>query len=284
VRGCEWSGDNVASWSIDIIADLAVLPEELRIDVLGSRKKMLFVEGTATGRSLDHPIYSLLFPQVSVIAKESCKDVHRCVTGMVATRSEHHASAFGIVDQDGMDAVRVADLKAQGIFPLPMFAVESLYYCGDVLAAVAEQQAATLGDDPATLVLAARRQALQAISEESLAHFASRSAERKLRDQLQFAVPTRKEIVAGSRIEIAFESPYPAELAKLRALVDAGSFDAIIKGYPVRESQVFTALAKGLRFQDRSDYERAALARVTASESLRQKMRDSLGDVSALLC
>ena len=49
VRSCEWSGDNVVSWSLDIIADLDALPEELRVDVLGSRKKMLFVEGMGTG-------------------------------------------------------------------------------------------------------------------------------------------------------------------------------------------------------------------------------------------
>ena len=195
VRGCEWSGDDVASWSIDIIADLAALPEDFRIDVLGSRKKMLFVEGAGAGRSLDFPIYSLLFPQVSVIAKESCKEVHRCVTGMVATRSEHHAAAFGMVDQDGMDAGRAADLKAQGVFPLPMFAVESLYYCSDVLTAVAQQQASTLGIEPVALVSEAKRQALQTIGEESLTHLASRRAERKLRDQLQFAVPTRQEIM-----------------------------------------------------------------------------------------
>ena len=73
------------------------------------------------------------------------------------------------------------------------------------------------------------------------------------------------------------------ELAKIKALVGAGDFDAIVQRYPVRESQVLTALAKGLRFQDRGDYEKAALSRMTASESLRQKMRDSLGEISALL-
>ncbi len=283
VRGCEWSGDAVASWSIDRIADLATLPEDFRIDILGSRKKMLFVEGTEAGRSLDFPLFSLLYPQVSVIAKENCKEVHRCVTGMVATQCEHHATAYGMVDQDGMNAGQAADLKAQGVYPLPIFSVESLYYCSDVLAAVAEQQASTLGQEPLALLLGAKRRALQTIDDESLAHLASRRAERKLRDQLQFAVPTREEIIAGSRMEVAVASPYPMELAKIKALVEAGNIDAVVQGYPVRESQVLTALAKGLRFQDRGDYEKAALARVTASESLRQKMRDSLGEISALI-
>ena len=184
VRGCEWVGDNAASWSLDVISDLDNLPEHLRIDILGSRKKMLFVEGMGPGRSLDFPLYSLLFPQVSVIAKESCKEVHRCVSGMRAAASEHHASAFGLVDEDGMEEARAAELKAQGVFALPMFAVESLYYGPEALSAVAAQQASTLGGDAAALLEDAKRRAIQRTDDAALAHLASRVAERQMRDQL----------------------------------------------------------------------------------------------------
>jgi hypothetical protein len=46
----------------------AEIDETLKRDLLGARRKMLFVEGTT--RSLDAPLYSLLFPQVSVIPKK----------------------------------------------------------------------------------------------------------------------------------------------------------------------------------------------------------------------
>lgn len=283
VRGCEWAGGTVASWSLDFIPDLGKLPEDLRVDVLGSRKKMLFIEGMGSGRSLDFPLYSLLFPHVSVIAKESCKEVHRCVSGIRATETEHHALAFGMVDADGMEAGRAADLKAQWVFALPMFAVESLYYCSEVLAAVANQQASTLGADAANLLTEAKCQAVLSLNDAHLSHLASRLAERQLRDRLQFEMPTRETIVIASRVEISVDSPYPEELARIKGFASSGDLDSIVRRYPVRESGVLSALAKGLRFPDRNDYERAALVRIAASEPLRQKLLESLGDVSSLL-
>ena len=285
VRGCEWRSEAVSAWDLDVIAELSFLPESLRVDILGSRKKILFVEGVGAGRSLDYPIYSLLFPTVSVFAKESCREVHRSVAGVRAVEQHHHAVAFGMVDQDGMEANRSNDLKAEGVYALPVFAVESIYYSDAVLSAVAEQQASTLGGTGAELLDAAKRQAILSIHEKDIIHLASRVAERQLRDQLQFAYPSRQEMIDASaaNISISLESPYPTELAKMRNFVAGGDLGSIIRHYPVRESGILSALAKGLRIVDRQDYEKAALARIGASEDLRQKLRESLGQISALL-
>jgi hypothetical protein len=51
----------------------ADLPHELRSDVLGARRRILFVEGTET--SLDRPLYAILFPDVSVVPKGTAADV-----------------------------------------------------------------------------------------------------------------------------------------------------------------------------------------------------------------
>lgn len=285
VRGCEWSGDYVSSWDLDIVSNLANLPDSLRVDVLGARKKILFIEGVGVGRSLDHPLYSLLFPNISVVDKESCKEVHRAVVGIRSVEAHVHAQAFGMVDQDGMDGARVDELKSHGVYPLPMFAVESFYYSRDVLFAIAEQQASTLGGSASELLDAAKRLALSSIQERDLVHLASRVAERQLRDQLQFVFPGRQEMidVASGQIGISIASPYPAEIAKIRGLLAAGDLDSIIRLYPVRESGILTALCKGLRIVDRADYEKASLARIGANASLQQALRDSLGEISELL-
>lgn len=285
VRGCQWRGDVVATWDLDLISNLGDLPETLRVDVLGSRKKILFVEGIISGRSLDYPLYALLFPNVSVVDKESCKEVHRAVVGVRSMESHHHAKAFGMVDQDGMGADRAAELKDQGVHALPMFAVESIYYSGSVLSAVAEQQALTFGGTASILLKSAKQQALSSIQERDIVHLASRVAERQLNDQLQFVLPSRQEMIDSTSGQIAFTipSPYPVELAKIKRFVADGDLDSIICRYPIRESGILSMLSKGLRFVDRVDFEKAALARIGSSPILRQALRDSLGDISALL-
>lgn len=59
--------------------------------------------------------------------------------------SMHRASAFGLVDHDEMDAQRMAELESDGVFPLPTFSVESLYYSTDMIGALVAQQARIFG-------------------------------------------------------------------------------------------------------------------------------------------
>jgi len=59
VRSASWSAaGTITSWDIDVVEDVSTIPEDLRTDVLGARRKILFIEGTDT--SLDRPMYAIL--------------------------------------------------------------------------------------------------------------------------------------------------------------------------------------------------------------------------------
>lgn len=284
VRGSTWQGGDIATWEIDVLDDPDQIPEWLRIDLIGSRRKILFIEGTST--SLDQPLYALLFPSVSVRSRESCRDVMRAVEGLRAVEGMHRARAFGLVDHDGMSTERVAELESNGIYPLPMFAVESLYYSADVLRALAVHQARTFGLSVDTIVAEATAAALTALKAKGIAeHLASRLAERQMRDQLLLAMPERQSMIAGSTgdIAITIESPYPAELDRINNAIAAVEIDAVVSRYPVRESGVLNGLAKALHFNGRSDYERAALTLIGADENLRAMLKARLGNLAAQL-
>ena len=77
IRGCTYDGSTVTAWDADVVAPGSGIDDDLKRDILGARRKILFVEGTES--SLDKPIYSLIFPEISVIAKGSCRDVERAV-------------------------------------------------------------------------------------------------------------------------------------------------------------------------------------------------------------
>lgn len=147
VRDSVWQGEEIASWDVDVIHCSEQIPEWLWVDLIGARRKILFIEGNST-TSLDQPLYSLLFPKVSVRPRESCKDVMRSVEGLRAVEGVHRAKAFGLVDRDGMSEEQVQKFEADGIYPLPIFAVESLIYSEEAQTAVAKQQAETMGIDP----------------------------------------------------------------------------------------------------------------------------------------
>ncbi len=278
VRNSVWQGGTIVSWDVDVIHDSEKIPEWMYVDVIGARRKILFIEGN-NKTSLDQPLYSLLFPKVSLRPRESCKDVIRAVEGLRAVEGAHRAKAFGLIDHDGMSAEQISKFEDDGIYPLPIFAVESLIYSQEAQAAVAEQQAMTFGIDPHEMLNVAKNTAIESLKGQGKKeHLASRLAERQMRDQLLSEIPTRQQLMAHTRgdLNVVVKSPYPDELARLTALVGISDIHGIVRRYPVRESGVLDGIAKGLRFNNRDDYERAVLRRIGVDSNLRGALKQKL--------
>ncbi len=284
VRGSQWENDAIASWDVDFLEDVTEIPEWLRVDLIGSRRNILFIEGVST--SLDQPLYALLFPSVSIRCRESCREVMRAVEGLRAVEHLHRAQAYGLVDHDGMGGERFAELEANGIYPLPIYAVESLYYSQQVLTALAEWQSKFLGVSVEDMMTEANQAAIGALKQKNVAeHLAGRIAERQMRDRLLLAIPSREEMINGASedLSVRIPSPYPAELAAIRKMIDEGDIASVVARYPVRESGVLGALAKGLHFNNRTDYERAALTVIAGSDALKAELKGRLGNLQYVL-
>jgi hypothetical protein len=243
---------------------------------------MLFVEGGDS--SLDTAIYSLLFEEVSIGSRGSCRQVTEAVIGIRAINQLHRVEAVGLVDNDAMSGDQIADLESKGIYPMSVCSVESLYYSKEVLEAVATAQAQVQCCDAAEIVAEVIAAALKVLENETvLRHLAARLAERDIHDRALRALPRRGGLVEDEVIRIELQSPYSSELARLKQFVASGSLHEIVARYPIRESPVLNVLAKGLRFRNREDYEAAVLGRVAASEALRQVLRAKLGKLAAHL-
>lgn len=284
VRGCNWSGNQPSNWEIELLPNSESVPEDLRIDLFGSRQIILFIEGTSTSR--DQPMYATLFPKISIRHKSSCIDVRRAVVGLRQVEKYHHARAFGLVDNDGMDIVHQTKLISEGTYPLPVFAVESLYYCSEVISEVAARQSATLNCDPGTLIANAKARALSILRQAGkIEHLAARIAERQVRDRILESMPTRSEMLnsCNETINISIESPFPSTLQRLKNLVEANDLDAIIAGFPVRESGMLAEISQALRFIGDPDYEKAALAIISTDQNLATILKSKLGGLTAQL-
>ena len=93
VRSCYWNGNKATAWDIQLLKPNISLPEDLKRAILGSRKRILFVEGDSN--SLDLPLYSVLFPKISVMPRGSCIDVQRAVNGLRGSQDMHHVRHGG---------------------------------------------------------------------------------------------------------------------------------------------------------------------------------------------
>lgn len=282
VRGSQLVGSEFSSWDLDIIPEADGIPDHIRTDVLGSRRKILFIEGISN--SLDQPLYELLFPDISVRPRETCRAVMQAVDGLRASDKLHHIQAFGLVDRDGMSASGDSSLEARGLFPLSAYSVEGIYYSLQMLEHLANRQAETLGLESAELIATAVETALAALRKEDVkAHLASRLAERVLRDVIFAQLPDRCQLSKSESVKIEIPSPYGAEMAYLTDKLANNDYDSIVHRYPIRETAVLNKVASALHFSSRGDYERAALIAVGRSDQLRSQLKKSLGSIAPAL-
>jgi hypothetical protein len=191
-----------------------------------------------------------------------------------------------MVDSDGMSQDQIAVFEAKSIYPLPVHSVESLYYAEEVLHAIAGRQAETFGIDRDTLLDEARMKAMAALnSEQTIEHLASRVAERQFRETVLQQIPRREDLVAANALSISITVPstYQTEFARLKLLRDNNDIAAVVSRYPVRESGLLSALATGLRFSNRNDYEKAVLRRTSVDNELCDKLRRKVGALALKL-
>ena len=266
-------------WDADLLEPGHAPDEQLQRDILGARRKILFVEGKATG-SLDQPLYSLLFPSLSVIPKEGQGQVVRCVKGVKGLQNAGHLAwvePFGIVDRDNRTDEEVSALREDGVFALDLYSVESIYYHPKIQLHVAKRQAQAVGRDATADVQRAKQRALCEIRRRVDYVVGMRTRERALR-RAHAGIP------ADVDVDKVLDVPpvdVPALLNQERAALEKaladGDFVTIVEGYPIRETGALAAIAKCLGFPSRREYEQAVLTLLRADGESREWVRSRFG-------
>jgi ABC-type Mn2+/Zn2+ transport system ATPase subunit len=255
-RACIYQGDEVKSYDIDLLEGSTEIDDDLKQTILGERRKIVFVEGAE--HSLDKPLYSLLFPNASIVAKASCREVENAVVGIRGATELHWVKPFGLVDNDTSEPERIADLKSKGVITLNVYSVESIYYHPEVQKLAGEKLVAVVGGDLAEKLAKANIDAIKAIR-DSAKHLSARIAEKSARAEVFSLLPKKGEVAAGDKrtAEIDFGKYGQSEAKRIEALIDALDFVGVLQRYPIRESAALDAIAKALNFTNRTQYEAA---------------------------
>lgn len=280
VRGCNYQNSAATAWDADMVNPTDEIDEALKQDVLGSRRKLIFVEGTE--QSLDKPLYSLVFPFVSIIPKSSCHEVERSVGGVRDANRFHWLSAWGIVDNDRRTIEEINELKGKGIFALPVFAVESVYYDPQLQRMVVERYVSVVGGDIDESLQSAKRAAINAIKPH-ITRLCERAVEKALRDEVFKHIPRKKQISAGQPvlIEINVAQFVAQERQRLESLIDSVDLKAIIAAYPVRETPALDQIVDRLGFKGRQQYESAVRRLLMENNDALNMVRAMFGNLVA---
>lgn len=122
-----WCKEFEAPYNFDyeILEEIQEIPLSLLTEVSGTRKPILFCEGTKT--SLDYQIYSKLFSEFCFVKPvQGHKQVIQHTIAYNDLQPIHGNIAFGIIDNDWMDESSIQVYKEQNIFVLPFNEVEMI--------------------------------------------------------------------------------------------------------------------------------------------------------------
>ncbi|MFD3003855.1 DUF4435 domain-containing protein [Pontibacter toksunensis] len=129
-----YNGNNLWEW--DEVPRDENLPDGLILEILGSRKNIIFCEGE--NGSLDTTIYQLVYPDYHIIPRGSGQKVIEATKALKGNHNIHHLNVFGLIDSDYKEEEEKQTLLQHGIFTISIAEIENLFCVEPVLRIIAE--------------------------------------------------------------------------------------------------------------------------------------------------
>jgi hypothetical protein len=125
-------GDNI--WDYEFLHENMPIPEQLYLEVLGSRKPVIFLEGEDS--SIDYELYEQVYTDHTLKPLGSCDKVIQSVKSFNGDKSFHHIDSFGIIDGDRRLEGDIAILNAKNIWILDVAEAENLLLVEEIIKAL----------------------------------------------------------------------------------------------------------------------------------------------------
>lgn len=126
---------NGTDWKYEFLDcnDYKDIPDDLLFEIIGTRQKVLFVEGTKN--SYDHYLYQEIYKDKGyhVISCGGCQEVIRLVKAKHTYEALNAIEVYGIVDRDFRTEEEISALQDDGIYCLGVAEVENLFIVPELL-------------------------------------------------------------------------------------------------------------------------------------------------------
>ncbi len=238
-------------WDVDLVNSASEIDDGVKRDILGSLRTVIFVEGTE--ESLDHALYSLIFPSVSIIPKGTRKDVEnsvRAIRGAQESQELLRTDAYGIVDDDGHPS------NTDGVYSLDVCSIESIYFDTYFQKLVAEKISKETVQDRLD---SARRSAME-IFEREAPVLAKMNTVRRMREKILTHLPTFSSLPGDElRIVIDSGSMITEDNTIIADYIERDDYDGIIRNYPIHKTSALDHISKKIGLDGRKFYKDAVL-------------------------
>ena len=274
IKGHDRSHDRFA---YEFIHNQEHLPPSLQMEILGSRRSVLFVEGTDKG-SIDIRIYSALFPCLMVRPLGGCQRVIDTTRSFNDQQDFHHLRAYGIVDRDRRIELEVQRLRERQVYAPAVAEVENLLLLPEVVRAAARAGRR----DPEKVLAEVRRRVMSLFrcemegqillhARHRIRHLLERTMNIKVnvRRQLVQAIAEVDQHVRPREICLEFEREF-------RGYLDSDDYLAVLRVFNYKPTFKSCDVASLCGVEGRSGYLRLVVAMLRSGSSGSDAMRTEL--------
>jgi hypothetical protein len=129
-------GFDGSMWDWYIVPENNEIPEETFLEILGSRKPIIFVEGDKG--SLDYFLYQKSYPGYTIAPSGGASEVIHAARTFSSFQSLHRHRSYGIIDRDFRDEDEVRSLEVLNVSVLKFSEIENVLLTEEVLRVVAK--------------------------------------------------------------------------------------------------------------------------------------------------
>lgn len=124
-----------SKWDYEILEGDNGFPEQVYLEILGSRKPILFIEGDES--SIDYKILQLVFDEYTVKPLGGCQKVFDSTRSFNDLSEFHHIQSFGIIDRDRRTDIEISHIKNPNIWIAGVAEIENFLLVEEVVKQVA---------------------------------------------------------------------------------------------------------------------------------------------------
>lgn len=266
-------------WEWEKIQQDENLPDNLLIEVLGSRKPIVFVEGE--NGSFDVSLYREILGDYLVVPRGSCSQVIQSVKALRVNAQLHQMQVIGIIDRDRRVAQEIKALESDKIYVLSVAEVENLFCIPEILSIVSKR----LARDPVSDLQAVKDLIFGNLSGELEVQVSLRVAS-EIKYRLNFfddksrgenALNTALQNLAAS---IDVNKIYTSSLNEFNDILASKNYPQLLKVYNRKSLPNQVSSALGLSKGGLSDLV-VRLARSDAKDDIKNALRNYFGGFSA---
>lgn len=270
-----YEGGNI--WDYEILDETMPIPEQLYLEVLGSRKPVIFLEGESS--SIDYEIYEQVYLDYTLKPLGSCEKVIQSVKAFNEQLSFHNIESLGIIDRDRRQHIDIVKLNSKGIWVLDVAEAENLLLIENIVKAIANH----MGRDEEDVFYQVQKNLIAFFSSQLESQILLHFKERLRRDFISLSNFTTKLIpdviaeIDGFYNLVDKQNLFDTIKIEFESVVTHNDYDSVLRLFNLKNALIPNSKVCELTgIKNKEDYLKLAITLLKKKDAVSQTIRTGI--------